>query len=222
MSAAYDVRPDVDRKAVPLTARRTQRSRSEATQGALVTAARGLFGQAGFAATNTSDLVATASVTRGALYHHFADKEALFAAVAMDVAIEISETATRAVQAMECSTWERLLAGLRTYLELVADRPEAQRILLIDGPAVLGWERWRRIQSDVVLPGTVLALHMLMGEGVIRDCDAAIMAPLILALLNDAALAIANAPDPRAARLPVSAALMQLVEGLTIGRGATP
>lgn len=201
-----------------MTARRTQRARSEATRGALVAAARTLFGQSGFAATNTTDLVVAASMTRGALYHHFADKEDLFEAVAMEVATEISESATKAVQAIDCSTWDRLLAGLRTYLELIADRPEAQRILLIDGPAVLGWERWRRIQADVVLPGTVYGLHLLMHEDQIPPCDAAIMAPLILALLNDAALAIANAPDPRAARIPITTALMRLVAGLKIRR----
>lgn len=197
--------------------RRTQQSRSDTTRAALVVAARAMFGKFGFAATNTADLVATASVTRGALYHHFADKESLFEAVAVDVAREISETASNAVIQAQ-GTSERFLSGLRLYLELVAERPEAQRIWLIDGPAVLGWERWRNIQSEVVLPGTVYGITKLMADGVIRQGEPEALAHLILAALNDAAMTIANAPDPRAARGQVTDALMLLLEGFT-GKG---
>jgi AcrR family transcriptional regulator len=206
------------RAAMPeaVTKRRTQRSRSEATRAALIQAARSLFGQHGYAGANTADLVAAASVTRGALYHHFPDKEGLFEAVAIAIALEISEEARAAVRTTRNTTWDRLLSGLSKYLELVAERSEAQRILLLDGPAVLGWERWRRIQFEVVLPATVLALDKLMNEGRLRRGEPEILAHLILAALNDAAMAVANAPDAKVARRPITDALMQLVEGLAV------
>lgn len=196
--------------------RRTQRARSESTRAALIGVARSMFGRFGFFGTNIAELVAAASMTRGALYHHFEDKEGLFEAVAIEVAREISDTASQTVLAVETSAWERFLAGQRTYLELVANRPEAQRILLIDGPVVLGWERWRHIQTEVVLPGTIYGVSKLMVEGYLRPGHHEILAHLILAALNDAAMAVANAPDPQAARMPVTDSLMQLLEGLAV------
>lgn len=194
--------------------RRTQRSRSEATRSALIAVARSMFGSRGYMETNTVDLVASASLTRGALYHHFSGKEDLFAAVALEVAIEISQDASQAALALPGDTWTRFLTGQRLYLELIANRPEAQRILLIDGPAILGWERWRGIQSDVVLPGTIYGISKLVAEGFIRTGEPEILAHLILAALNDAAMAVANAPDPKVARNPITDALLQLLEGL--------
>jgi AcrR family transcriptional regulator len=201
-------------EAIPV--RRTQRSRSKATRAALIQAARTLFGQHGYASANINDVVAAASVTRGALYHHFADKERLFEAVAIAIALEISDEARAAVRPMHSTTWERFLSGLSKYLELVANRTDAQRILLVDGPAVLGWERWRRMQFEVVLPATVVAIDKLMKVGRLRPGEPVILAHLILAALNDAAMAIANAPDAKRARQPITDALMQLVEGLAV------
>lgn len=194
--------------------RRTQRSRSEATQAALVSAARTLFGQNGYAAANLADLVADASVTRGALYHHFSDKSALFEAVATEVAGEVSETASMVARASGTTTWTRFLNGLRIYIAVVGESQEAQRILLVDGPAVLGWERWRRLQGEVVLPGMIYGIAKLMEEGQLRQGEPEILAHLILAALNDAAMAVANAPDPGSLREPVMDALTQLIEGL--------
>jgi AcrR family transcriptional regulator len=182
----------------------------------LIQAARALFGQHGYAGANTADLVAAASVTRGALYHHFPDKERLFEAVAIAIASEISEEASVAVRSAHSTTWERFLSALSKYLELVANRSDAQRILLVDGPAVLGWERWRRIQFEVILPDTVVAIEKLMNLGHLRKGEPDILAHLILAALNDAAMAVANAPDAKLARQPITDALMQLVEGLAV------
>ncbi len=196
---------------------RTQKERTEATRAALLRAARACFGQAGFHATSTIDLVAAASVTRGALYHHFADKEALFAVLAREVAQEVSDKASQEVLASEGGTWIRVVQGLEIYLRIVAATPQTQRILLIDGPAVLGWERWRIIQTEVVLPGTIYGLTLLMNNGTIRQQDPEPLAHLILAALNDAALMIAHASEPEVARTRVTAALMSLVGGLAKG-----
>ena len=180
----------------------------------LIAVARARFGQAGYHATSTNDLVALASATRGALYHHFVDKKHLFAEVARQVAQELSQTASEAVETMAGTTWERMLAALPTYLLFVAANPEAQRILLIDGPSVLGWQDWRDLQSAIILPRTVEGLDMLMDEGVIRRAPAEPLAHLILAALNDAALTVAHAQDPESARTEMSDALLQLIAGL--------
>jgi AcrR family transcriptional regulator len=200
--------------------RRTQRSRSETTRAALIQAARALFGQHGYSGANTADLVAAAAVTRGALYHHFPDKERLFEAVAIAIATEISVDASATVRAAHTTTRERFLSAMGAYLQLIAERSDAQQILLVDGPAVLGWDRWRRLQSEVVLPDTVVALDKLMNEGRLRRGEPEILAHLILAALNDAAMAVANAPNPKLATGPITDALMQLVEGLFMdGKG---
>lgn len=191
-----------------------QQAKSDKTRATLIEVARSCFGKSGYQATNTSDLTAQASVTRGALYHHFADKQDLFAAVAWQVATELGEAAAAQGLSVQAGTWRRLQMGLTSYLQLVASNPETGRILLIDGPSVLGWQRWRDIQSEVLLPGMVDAFERLTAQGVIRISAAAPMAHLILATLNDAALTVAHAADPEAARATMSTALSELIQGL--------
>jgi AcrR family transcriptional regulator len=183
---------------------------------ALIAAARESFGRLGYHATATNDLVAVVSATRGALYHHFADKKDLFTAVAREVARELSRGVTAEVMAMPGTNWERITEGLKRYLKMIAASPEAQRILLIDGPSVLGWKDWRALQSRIVLPGMVEGLRLLMEDGAIRPRPKEPLAQLILAALNDAALAIAHAPEPAAVYDEMCEALLTLFRGLTI------
>lgn len=200
---------------------RTQQERSEATQGALIAAARGFFGLHGYHGARTTELTEAARVTRGALYHHFSDKEGLFDAVVLQVARDAGQRATkqvqarqRAAEASEMGLWERFLLALGAYLETVAHDKEVQRILLLDAPAVLGWRRWQTIQAEISLPGTIDSLARLMEEGAIRPTDPEPLAQLILAAMNDAALTIAHAPDVDEALESRTKALMHLVGGL--------
>ena len=115
--------------------------RSEATRRLLVTAARTLFGERGYASVGTEEIVRAAGVTRGALYHQFRDKADLFAAVAEQVEAEIvTRVAEGAVAAV--GPVEELRTGMRLFLDACAE-PEVERIILLDAPAVLGWEAWR-------------------------------------------------------------------------------
>ncbi|MFC4595641.1 TetR/AcrR family transcriptional regulator [Sphingobium tyrosinilyticum] len=211
----------------PGMVRRTQKQRSEGTRAALIDAARCYFGQHGFHATRTSEFVAEAEVTRGALYHHFTDKEGLFDAVVCHVAEDISRRARQevlarsSVQETVVRAWDRLLLAFDVYLRAVAEDREVQRILLIDAPAVLGWSRWREIQSEVFMPGTMSTLHRLMELGAIHKTAPEPLAQLILAATNDAALAIAHADDPALTLESHSHALMTLVSGLSISGGQT-
>jgi AcrR family transcriptional regulator len=195
-----------------------QRVKSAATRAALIAAARARFAEAGYHATGTNDLVALASVTRGALYHHFVDKEDLFEAVFGQVYDELLQAARTTVAPMAGDTWRQLIIGVTTHLRLRAESAEAQRILLIDGPVVFGWDRWRELQS-ATLQGMVRTLWMLMDEAVIAKQPAEPLAHLIVAALNDAALSIAHAPDPRAALPTFTEALLTLVGGLRIKQG---
>ena len=125
--------------------KRTQAERSASTRDALVRAARPLFAEHGYAAVGTEAIVRAAGVTRGAMYHQFADKVELFAAVFETVEAEVMAGLDAAVAA---GAGDDLMAtmklGARAWLEACAD-PEAHRILLVDAPAVLGWERWRAV-----------------------------------------------------------------------------
>lgn len=116
----------------------------EATRGALVDAALALFTAGGFADTSTTEIVRRADVTRGALYHHFADKEALFRAAYEAIERDIFQRCLTAAKGMDGV--EALKAGIGAYLDACLERP-VQRILLTEGPLVLGWERSLRFDD---------------------------------------------------------------------------
>src|SRR3954464_13244035 len=121
-----------------------QEQRSRATREKLLTAARELFAERGYAAVGTEEIVRAAGVTRGALYHQFRDKAALFEAVVEAVEAETTDAiAARAAGAED--PLQALRLGSRAFLAICAD-PHVERILLLDAPAVLGSERWRQVR----------------------------------------------------------------------------
>src|SRR5580693_5200944 len=131
--------------AAPSRVRRTQADRSAATRDALVAAARPLFAAHGFAEVSTDAIVAAAGVTRGALYHQFTDKTALFEAVVAAVEADIARRLADEVAAAGISDpVEALRHVLRTWLDICVE-PEIHRIALIDGPSVVGWAHWREV-----------------------------------------------------------------------------
>jgi AcrR family transcriptional regulator len=192
-----------------------QRVKSAATRAALIAAARDRFGEAGYHETGTHNLVSLASVTRGALYHHFGDKRDLFEAVFLQTDEDLNRAARSAVAPLAGDIWRQLLAALAAYLRLRAENRDAQRILLIDGPAVLGWARWRELQVGS-LHGIVQTLLMLMDQSVIVRGSPETLAQLIFAAMNEAALSIAHAADPRAALSAHTDSLLALVKGLRV------
>src|SRR5687767_6457834 len=125
---------------------RTQEERSEKTRAALTSAARRLFADRGYAGVGTEEIVRAAGVTRGALYHHFSGKPDLLEAVYEQIEREITQKiATGALAGAD--PLEALHAGSEMFLDVCLE-PEVQRIVLLDAPAVLGWERWREIAAD--------------------------------------------------------------------------
>jgi AcrR family transcriptional regulator len=188
--------------------------RAAITRAALVKAARQLFAERGYHATGTHDVVALAGVTRGALYHHFDDKEALFEAIFREAECELQQAAAAPIMEMEVDPWRQLQEGLQSFLSVVARNPGLQRILLIDGPAVLGWSKWRELETEFTLGLLILGLQGLMDSQVIKTQAVAPLAHLVQAALNEAALLIAHADDPEATRAQVGAALRTLINGL--------
>jgi len=192
--------------------RRSNADRSQKTRGILIQVARTLFFEKGYAATGTPEVVETAGVTRGALYHHFGNKEGLFQAV---VAAVQHDVAQRIVAEAEASTtlWAQLLAGCHAFLKASLD-PEVQRILLVDAPAVLGWEQWRKLDAEHSMQTLHWVLTALAQQGLIKVASIAAAVHLLSGAMNEAALWIAQAEQPETALAEAMLTLEQLLNGL--------
>lgn len=197
--------------------RRTQADRSASTRAALMAAGRELFARRGFDAVAAEDIVAAAGVTRGALYHHFDGKRGLFDAVFEQIERELVES----FPLEELAGADPLGVVVESIdpflrLSLTAD---VQRIALIDGPAVLGWERWHEIEARYGLGLIEAALRAAADAGQLRD-DVSIpeLAVALLGALIETALGLARADDPEAATSRASATLRAMVEGLASER----
>jgi AcrR family transcriptional regulator len=173
--------------------------RSEATRRQLITAARRLFGARGYAAVGTEEIVRTAGVTRGALYHQFRDKADLFAAVAEEVEAEIAEQIATGAAGAASDPVGALRTGARLFLQVCAE-PEVERIILLDAPSVLGWEAWRDLAGRYGLGLIQLALQSAMDAGAIARQPVIPLAHVLVGALDECALYVARAADPAAAR----------------------
>jgi AcrR family transcriptional regulator len=195
--------------------RRTQGERTAQTRAALITAARRLFGAEGFAEVGAERIAREAGMTRGALYHQFADKADLFAAVLDEVEAEIAQRVTGAVAGFDpADTTGMLLAGAGAWLDASAE-PDLQRIVLLDGPSVLGWDRWR----EICLRHTVGLIAALLQDGIARGSLAPqpvqALTHVLVGAVDEAALYIAQAGDGAAARADMDLVLHRLTLALT-------
>ena len=186
--------------------------RAEATREALIAAARRLFVEKGYFATGTEEIVTAAGAgTRGALYHHFADKRALFLAVFERVEEDLIAAAGQVGTTGDALT--RLRTGLLGFLD-ASLTPEVQRIMLIDGPAVLGWQEWRATEERYGLGAIRALMELAITEGTLPAQPLDALAHVLLAAIDEAALFIASADDPPAARDQAVAAVDRLLAGL--------
>jgi AcrR family transcriptional regulator len=189
-------------------------ARSAATRAALVAAARPLFATRGYAAVGTEEIVRAAGVTRGALYHQFADKRALFRAVFEDVEREMIESVVAGAASQE-GPLDELRAGFLGWLDRSMD-PEVQRIVLLDAPAVLGWEAWREIGEAGALGIVAATLGAAMEAGAIAVQPQRALAHVLIGALDEAALYVARASDRDGARAEMEMVLGRLVDGLAL------
>ena len=188
------------------------RPRGDATRVALLRVGRELFAERGFAAVGTEEIVARAGVTRGALYHHFADKRDLFRAVHEELEQRLVADIGTRIGGID-DPWELMVAGVRAFLDACTD-PAVMRIALLDAPAVLGWDEWREIDARYGLGLVTFALQNAMDRGVLRPRPVRPLAHLLMGAMTEAAMVIANSGDPVAARDEVEAPLLALLEGL--------
>lgn len=175
---------------------RTNKSRTEATRLALVEAGRKLFAQKGFAETSTPDVVKTAGVTRGALYHHYDGKVALFRAVVVEEFKAVSEE-IKVSSEMETDTKIDLLKkGSRGYLKAMEDKGRV-RIMLLDGPAVLGQKELDRIDRETSADTLRVGLLEAMQVKQIKALPIDALTLQLSALFDRAALAVSEGDDPK-------------------------
>lgn len=195
--------------------RRTQADRSAATRSALIYAGRRLFADRGFGGVGTEAIVREASVTRGALYHHFDDKTELFAAVLEHVEAEVTaELATVVLADADGDFVDLMTRSMEVWLD-ACERPEVRRVVLIDGPSALGWERWRRICQPHILGLFEGVLAQGMERGTLTRLPVKPLAHILLAVADEAALYVTAAEDPGGARREVVSIVRPLLESLT-------
>lgn len=170
-----------------------KQEQSEATKSALIDVARKLFAEKGYAETSTEEIVQGAGVTRGALYHHFRDKEDLFEATFERVESEFTQRIIVAT-AGGSDQWQGLLAGVHAFLDECRD-PEIQQIVLLDAPSVLGWQRWREIEAKYGFGLVKAALQGAMDAGLIAKQPVDPLAHMLLGALNEAGMLVARAKN---------------------------
>ncbi len=187
---------------------------SARTRATLVDAARTLFAEHGYAATGTEDIVQAAGVTRGALYHHFVDKRDLFEAVYTNLQNDLRDRIVAAAQAdPDAPGWERIRRGVYEYLDHSME-PTVQRIVLVEAPAVFGWERWREIDSEYALGMLKNAMANALEQGLLMESNSETLAHLMLGVLSEASQVIAGAEDVTAARQEVGQYVDHLLDSL--------
>jgi AcrR family transcriptional regulator len=195
---------------------RTQAERTAATRAALVAAARTLFVARGFAAVGTDEIARSAGVSRGALYHQFDGKLELFAAVFEQVEAEIAESIAVEVSAVETEDLVRgLHAGVDAWLTASAE-PAIHRLVLIEAPAALGWERWREIGRRYAVGLVEAAVEGAITAGALAPQPVGPIAHVLIGALEEAVLYAARADDRDRATEEVRAALHALVDGLVV------
>jgi AcrR family transcriptional regulator len=195
---------------------RSSKAQSEITGRKIREIAREMFAREGFSGVRLEEVAGQAGMTRGAVYHHYASKRALFEAVLDDLHAEVEAEVVRAAEA-RVDAWGQLEAGCLAFLR-ASTRPEIARTMLVEGPAVLGWEAWRSgdLRHSYRLLEDVLAA--LEDAGEIRAGSARVAAPLLSGAMNEAALWLANGGDEADASA-VEETLLEMLRSLRITPG---
>jgi len=200
-----------------MNVKRTQAERSEATRDALIGAARPLFAERGYADVGTEEIVRAAGVTRGALYHHFDGKRELFEAVYERIEVDLAQRiASGALSGDATDPLAAMRAGAEMFLQACTE-PEVQRIVLLDGPSVLGWDRWREIAAEHGLGLIEATLRAAVEAGAIAEQPVRPLAHVLMGALDEAAMLVARAEDPERMRTEVARTFDTLLAALSAG-----
>jgi AcrR family transcriptional regulator len=185
---------------------------AEATRTAIVDAAIERFSADGFAATSVDAIAEQARVTKGAVYHHFRDKSALFEAAFVATEEGLLAAITQRVAGIQ-GAWAIVEAGVDEFL-VACGRPAFRRIALEDAPGALGWERWKQLEERYFLGLLVGALGSMADEGLVVVESVELTARVVLGALGEAGLAVGTASDPDAERRRASEVVIRLLRGL--------
>lgn len=197
--------------------RRTQEERSAATREALISAARRLWGERGYADVGTPEIATAAGVTRGAMYHQFADKAALFLAVVEVVEQDVmTRLATEVTASGAATPADAIRAAVDAWLEVSGD-PEVRQLVLLDAPSVLGWAGFRDVAQRYSLGMTEQLLSEAIKAGQLARQPVRALAHVLIGALDEAAMAIATAEDPKKARRDIKQVLRRLIDAMLTG-----
>lgn len=181
----------------------------------LVEVARKHFTERGYAESSMEEIVAEANLTRGALYHHFGSKKGLFQAVLESVQKEMGER-VEAEAARSGDAWEQLILGCRAFVAAAVE-PRIKRILLIDGPAVLGWEAWRRTDEENSMRHLREQLQLMQQQGYLKPVPIDAMTHFLSGALNESALWIAESSDDNQSLEDTMTVISQFLKGFNNG-----
>jgi AcrR family transcriptional regulator len=194
--------------------RRTQEERSAATRDALISAARKLWGLRGYAEVGTPEIAAAAGVTRGAMYHQFADKAALFREVVEVVEQDVMARMANVVAASGATTpADAIRAAVDAWLDVSAD-PEVRQLILLDAPSVLGWAEFRDVAQRYSLGMTEQLLAEAIKAGQLVRQPTRPLAHVLIGALDEAAMVIATADDPKRLRRETRQVLQRLIDAM--------
>ena len=188
----------------------------ESTRAALLDAAAVAFASQGFARTSVDDIVRRARLTKGALYHHFKDKTAVFEAVFCRIEESLVGRVAEA-SAKHTDPWKRVDAGFGAFLEAALE-PENRRIVFEEAPIALGWARWRGIEQQYMMGLLRATLRSLHEAGLIHAEPLDLVAPVLFAAIAEATQVAAQGADTKAARRAAKRLMLQLVHGLEPAR----
>jgi AcrR family transcriptional regulator len=197
--------------------RRTQAERSAATQRALIDAARRLWGERGYAEVGTPEIAEAAGVTRGAMYHQYSDKAALFRAVIEAMDVEIIERLQASVAATQPKTPADTMHAMANAWLDIAGEPEVRQLMLLDAPSVIGWAEYREMSQRNSLDAAEQLLQAAIDAGQLRPQPLRPLAVVLLGALDEAAMYLAGAEDAATAREDVRAVVRDLIDGLLAG-----
>lgn len=199
---------------VPGTSRRQQYSAS--TKRALVDVAEQLFTDNGYAATSLDTIVAGAQVTKGALYHHFSGKQALFEAVFERVEADASRAIQKALKGHR-DPWEKAIAGLRAFLGVVQEA-RYRRIVIQEGPSVLGYERYREQEERSTFANVLEIVRSVLsaGDWELDEDLQQTFARIFFGAMSSAGESVSSAPDPIAAAANVETAIGFILTGFRV------
>ncbi|HYH33786.1 MAG TPA: TetR/AcrR family transcriptional regulator [Nocardioides sp.] len=200
-------------KLVPRVPSRRQQY-SATTRRALIDHAEELFTEHGYAATSLDAIVAAAQVTKGALYHHFSGKQALFEAVFERVEGEAARAIHDSLEGHE-DPWEKAMAGLGAFLDVV-QQPTYRRIVILEGPAVLGYARFREQEERSTFANVLEIVGSVLQAGpwTLDDDMLQTFTRIFFGAMSSAGESVSTSEDPLAAAARVETAIRFILAGL--------